>query len=132
MASLRTRAAAFALFDTALGTCGIAWGDHGIAGTQLPEADVAATRTRLQQRFPSAKEAEPPPEIADVIVRITALFRGQRVDLTDVTVDMASIPNFERDVYRAAREIRPARRRRMARSRSESASRHKHERSASR
>src|SRR5690348_10137815 len=107
MASLRTRATAFALFETAVGTCGVAWADHGITGTQLPEADVAATRARLQQRFPSAKEAEPTPEIADVIARITALFRGERVDLTDVAIDMASIPDFERDVYAAAREIPP-------------------------
>ena len=54
MTSLRTRADAFALFDTAVGVCGIAWAAEGIAGTQLPEETVAATRTRLQQRFPKA------------------------------------------------------------------------------
>ena len=105
MTSLRTRATAFALFDTAVGTCGIAWADRGIAGTQLPEHDVAATRARLQQRFPNAQDAEPTPEIADAIQRIIALLRGERIDLTGVAVDMASIPAFERDVYVAAREI---------------------------
>jgi methylated-DNA-[protein]-cysteine S-methyltransferase len=105
MPSLRTRATAFALFDTAVGTCGIAWADRGIAGTQLPERDVTATRGRLQQRFPSAKESEPTPEIADTIGRIIALLRGERIDLTDVTIDMAAIPDFERNVYAAAREI---------------------------
>jgi len=105
MPSLRTRAAAFALFDTAVGTCGIAWAERGIAGTQLPELDVVVTRARLQQRFPNAKEAEPTPEISDTIRRIIALLRGERVDLTDVAVDMESIPEFERAVYIAAREI---------------------------
>ncbi|HJS02066.1 MAG TPA: cysteine methyltransferase, partial [Variovorax sp.] len=28
----------FALFDTAIGACGIAWGARGIVGVQLPEA----------------------------------------------------------------------------------------------
>jgi methylated-DNA-[protein]-cysteine S-methyltransferase len=105
MASIRTRATAFTLFDTAVGTCGIAWSDRGIAGTQLPERDAAATRARLQQRFPNATEAEPTPAIADTIERIVALLRGERVDLRDVTIDMATIPDFERDVYVAAREI---------------------------
>jgi methylated-DNA-[protein]-cysteine S-methyltransferase len=105
MTSIRTRATDFALFDTAVGTCGIAWAEHGIAGTQLPEHDRAATRARLQQRFPNAKETQPSDEIAATIDRIVALLRGERVDLTDVPVDMASIPDFERDVYAAAREI---------------------------
>jgi len=105
MPSLRTRATAFALFDTPVGTCGIAWSDHGIAGIQLPELDVPATRVRLQQRFPNAKEVEPTSEISETIRRIVALLRGERIDLTDVIVDMTSIPEFEREVYVAAREI---------------------------
>ena len=107
MPSLRTRATAFALFDTAVGPCGIAWAERGIAGTQLPEHDRASTRARLQQRFPNATETEPSPEIADAVRRITALLRGERVDLSDVSVDMESIPDFEHDVYVAAREIPP-------------------------
>ena len=105
MPSLRTRATAFALFDTAVGTCGIAWADHGIAGTQLPEHDAAATRARLQQRFPNAEEVEPTPEIAETIRRIVSLLAGERIDLSGVRIDMTSIPEFERDVYVAAREI---------------------------
>jgi methylated-DNA-[protein]-cysteine S-methyltransferase len=34
-----------------------------------------------------------------------SLLRGERVDLRDVVLDMASIPEFERNVYSAAREI---------------------------
>jgi len=28
----------FTLFDTAIGRCGIAWGERGIVGVQLPES----------------------------------------------------------------------------------------------
>ena len=34
----------FALFETAVGLCGVAWSSSGILGVQLPEGD--ATRTR--------------------------------------------------------------------------------------
>ena len=39
-----------ALFDTAIGRCGVAWGDAGLRGVQLPEADDARTRAELLAR----------------------------------------------------------------------------------
>ena len=53
-------ASGFALFDTAIGRCGIAWGERGIAGVQLPEAGEPETRARMLHRFPAAGEAAPP------------------------------------------------------------------------
>ena len=46
-------ASGFVLFDTAIGRCGIAWGERGVAGVQLPEAGEAETRARMLQRFPA-------------------------------------------------------------------------------
>src|SRR3569833_3074627 len=54
----------YALFDTEIGTCAIAWGPRGINGVQLPMGDEDKTRIRMQQRFGDIAEAEPP---ADVI-----------------------------------------------------------------
>jgi len=64
-------AQAFALFDTPIGSCGIAWNAKGIAGFHLPLATAQATRTRLQQRWAGAVEGAPPPgvQLAD--------FRGE-------------------------------------------------------
>ena len=45
-------AISFAIFETAIGACGIAWGERGIAAVQLPEASEQKTRARLQRRFP--------------------------------------------------------------------------------
>ena len=102
----RTRTAtAFALFDTALGVCGIAWNDLGVVGVHLPDRDAAATRARLEQKFRDAREAEPSAELARTIQRIIALLRGERVDLSAVPIDMRGIAEFERAVYVAAREI---------------------------
>ena len=74
----------FALFDTAIGRCGIAWGGRGLVCVQLPEAGDAATRARVLRRCPDAREASPPPDVRRAIVRIGALLRGEASDLSGV------------------------------------------------
>ena len=59
----------FALFETVIGRCGIAWGGRGIVGVQLPEAREAATRLRMLRRFPDAREVPPPPTVRRAIKR---------------------------------------------------------------
>ena len=44
----------FTIFDTAVGRCGIAWGDLGIVGVQLPEARELETRRRMYRLYPEA------------------------------------------------------------------------------
>jgi len=97
----------FALFDTAIGACGIAWSARGIAGVQLPEADAEATRARLRRRFADAREALPPPEIQRAIDGIVVLLCGEPVDLHDIAIDDAAISEFNRRVYAIARKIPP-------------------------
>jgi methylated-DNA-[protein]-cysteine S-methyltransferase len=95
----------FALFDTSIGRCGIAWGARGIAGVQLPEASEPKTRARLMRRYPHAREAPPPAEVRRAIDAIASLLRGEPSDLSAVVLDMEGIPEFERRVYAAARGI---------------------------
>jgi methylated-DNA-[protein]-cysteine S-methyltransferase len=97
----------FALFDTSIGRCGIAWGARGILAVQLPEASEPETRARLVQNFPEAREAAPPPAVARAIAGIVALIRGEAVDLSGIELDMDRVPPFHRRVYAAAREIPP-------------------------
>ncbi|MCC6764539.1 MAG: methylated-DNA--[protein]-cysteine S-methyltransferase [Deltaproteobacteria bacterium] len=97
----------FALFDTPIGHCGIAWGPEGITGLQLPDAGPRATRARLRARFPAATEAEPPAAVARVVDAIGRLLAGEKVDLSTVTLDMDGVPPFHRRVYEAARAIAP-------------------------
>ena len=97
----------FALFDTAIGRCGVAWGGRGIAGVQLPEAGERETRARMLRRFPAAGEAAPPLEVQRVVDRIVALLRGEVNDLSTVKLDMDEVPAFHRRVYEAARVIPP-------------------------
>ena len=98
-------ASGFALFNTAVGRCGLAWGERGVAGVQLPEAGERETRARMLQRFPAAGETAPPPEVQRVIDRLVALLRGEASDFSTIALDMDEVPAFHRRVYEAARAI---------------------------
>jgi methylated-DNA-[protein]-cysteine S-methyltransferase len=100
-------AISFAIFETAIGACGIAWGERGIAAVQLPEADEPKTRARLQRRFPEAREAPPTPEVQHAVDGITVLLRGEASDLSAVRLDVEDLPAFNRRVYEIARTIPP-------------------------
>ena len=100
-------ATGFALFPTDLGHCAIAWSDDAITGTQLPEKDAAATRRRMQRRFPNSTESSPPPSIRRTIENITALLHGEQRDLSEIALVMNDVPPFNRRVYEVAREIPP-------------------------
>lgn len=102
------KGAGFALFDTAVGRCGVAWGDDGlIRCLQLPEATPQHTRRRLAGRFPDGPESAPPPEVTRVMAAIVALTAGERVDLSPVPLDLAGVADFDRRVYEVARTIPP-------------------------
>jgi methylated-DNA-[protein]-cysteine S-methyltransferase len=95
----------FALFDTAIGRCGIAWGPHGIGGVQLPETREVETRARLLRQFPNAREAAPPADVQWAIDGIVALLEGEASDLSTVRLDLDRLPPFHRRVYDVARTI---------------------------
>jgi methylated-DNA-[protein]-cysteine S-methyltransferase len=97
----------FALFDTAIGSCGIVWAERGVVAVQLPEASEAATRARMRRRFPEAGETPPPASVERAIAGIVTLLDGETTDLSDVVVDMEHIPPFNRRVYEIARAIPP-------------------------
>lgn len=97
----------FALFDTPIGSCGIAWSGRGIVGSQLPEGSADRARQRFLRRFPGAVEAAPPPQIRQATARIVALLSGERVDLSDLPLDMERTASFEKEVYAVARKIPP-------------------------
>src|SRR6516225_7050782 len=84
----------FALFETAIGCCGIVWSERGIASVQLPERSKAATRNRLLRRFPMARDGAPPPEVKRAIDDITALVGGERRDLNHLTIDVGATLSY--------------------------------------
>jgi methylated-DNA-[protein]-cysteine S-methyltransferase len=95
----------YTVFDTAVGRCGIAWGELGVLGVQLPEAREIETRRRLFQLFPEARELRPPPEIQSAIDGIATLLCGKGCDFSEVRLDMTAVRPFDGRVYDFTRTI---------------------------
>jgi len=98
----------FAIFDTAIGRCGIVWGARGI------NWGAAADGQRGQDPYPHSAsamaiiaEAPPSAEVQSAIDGIVELLAGKPNDLTDVVLDLDGVPEFNRGVYDIARTIPP-------------------------
>src|SRR5258708_21211806 len=97
----------FALFETPIGACGIAWGPRGIMGLQLPESTAQGTRTRMQRRWAGAIETPPPAGVQRAIDRVLALLAGEAVDLRQIPLHLTAAPDLHPKVYEVARTIPP-------------------------
>jgi methylated-DNA-[protein]-cysteine S-methyltransferase len=93
------------VFDTAIGTCGVAWSERGLVAVQLPARDRAATERRLIARARSTGAAAPPPAIAALIADIARYLAGERVDFSAVPVDLSSLDPFRRQLYETMRAL---------------------------
>lgn len=100
-------ARSFTVFDTAIGACALVWGEAGIVGALLPEADGGALRARVSRRFAGAVEAPPPPTVAQAVAGVVALLAGEKRDLADVALDFSASTDFQRRVYAVVRAIPP-------------------------
>ncbi|MBR0698137.1 methylated-DNA--[protein]-cysteine S-methyltransferase [Bradyrhizobium lablabi] len=97
----------FAIFETAIGPCGVVWGPRGVTGVQLPMSDEEKTRKRILQRNDDVTEASPPAEVQHAIDGMIELLAGKPNDLADIVLDLGGVPEFNRGVYDIARKIPP-------------------------
>lgn len=95
----------YAVFETELGFAGIAWNDAGVRRFQLPSADATATCGSLLRRAREAKAAVPPVPIAQTIETVKRYFAGDRVDFSDVTLDLTDQSDAFREIYATARRV---------------------------
>jgi len=102
----------YCLFETPLGTCGIAWRESPdsnsapvVTGLQLPEATPQKTESRIASRVGSRHPSVPPPGIAEIIEKVRRHLRGEVQDFRDVPIDLNGVPAFSLQVYETAREI---------------------------
>jgi methylated-DNA-[protein]-cysteine S-methyltransferase len=87
----------YALVDTAIGTFGIAWTDKGLARVALPGRDRAGTELWIS-RDP-AEPGFPDGPVAGLPERIKRYAEGAHEDFTDVPLDLADVPLFNRQAY---------------------------------
>lgn len=95
----------YALFETAIGTAGVAWNDAGLVAVHLPEQERDTARRGVLKRFPDAVEAEPTPEVARAMAAIADQLAGEPTDLSGIPLDVSRTPEFHVRVYEIARAI---------------------------
>ncbi len=95
----------YCLFETAIGSCGVAWSEHGLTQLRLPESDRAKTEKRIKARSPNAEPQAPPPAIARAIREIQLYLTGSRVDFASVMLDLEGVAPFNRTIYDLARSV---------------------------
>jgi methylated-DNA-[protein]-cysteine S-methyltransferase len=93
------------IFETAHGTCGIAWSNAGVSRFQLPGQSAEATERSLQRHLPGAKPGTPPPQVAETIATAKRYFAGEKVEFSDVQLDLDGQHEFFQQVYAAARRV---------------------------
>jgi methylated-DNA-[protein]-cysteine S-methyltransferase len=95
----------YCLFDTAIGAVGLAWSADGITRLQLPEAGRAATERRLRGRSASTVADQPPPQISRAIDAVQRYMAGERMDFSDIKLDLTGVGPFHRSIYEALRRV---------------------------
>lgn len=93
------------VFETASGFCAIAWSDAGIARFHLPTSTAAATERSLRRRLIDAEAGTPPAEVMAVIAAAKRYFAGEKVDFSNVSLDLGGQDEFFRKIYAAARRL---------------------------
>ena len=93
------------IFDTPAGFCAIAWHDAGITRLQLPMQSEPAAERLLLQRLPTASSAAPTAEVAEVIAAIKRYFAGEKIDFSEVRLDLGGQEALFRRIYEAARRV---------------------------
>jgi methylated-DNA-[protein]-cysteine S-methyltransferase len=97
----------YAVFETAIGPCALAWAETGVVGVQLPYHGAEGTRARVRERFGNPVEREPTPTVGLWIAAIQQLLAGEQHTLDEIVLDMTGVPPFHQRVYAAARAIPP-------------------------
>jgi methylated-DNA-[protein]-cysteine S-methyltransferase len=95
----------YAVFESAIGACGVAWNDAGVTRFHLPEASRDATEGRLRGGTDGPSLQAPPQAVAGAIADLQRYFAGERIDFSGIAVDLAGVPPFYVRVYEIARQI---------------------------
>jgi methylated-DNA-[protein]-cysteine S-methyltransferase len=95
----------YCVFDTAAGFCAIAWSDAGVARFHLPTSTAAATERGLRRRLIDAEPAMPPVEVNAVVEAAKRYFAGEKVDFSNVPLDLHGQDEFFLQIYAAARRV---------------------------
>ncbi len=98
-------AAAYHLFETAIGRCAIVWRDGRILRVFLPAPDDERMRAGVARAYPGATDADPPAAVASVIGKIVTLCGGKAQRFDDAPLDRSLIEPFAARVFAALEKV---------------------------
>lgn len=95
----------YLIFETAGGYCGIAWNSVGITRLQLPAKSAEAAQRNLLRRLPGAGPGTPPPAVLEAVAAVERYFNGEKIEFSDVRLDLDGQGEFFKRIYAAARRL---------------------------
>jgi methylated-DNA-[protein]-cysteine S-methyltransferase len=95
----------YTVFKTPSGYVALAWTARGVSGLRLPTPTEQAAQAAILTRLPSAERTAPGPAVGQLIADIVRYFEGERVDFSDVSVDLGSQTPFFSNVYSEIRKL---------------------------
>ena len=97
--------AEYHLFETAHGFAALAWSERGVTSFRLPAPTAGEARRSLLRRQPGAAEALPSASLAAVVEAAQRYFEGERIDFTDVPLDLAHQDPLFAKIYGLVRSL---------------------------
>jgi len=95
----------YATFETKTGFVGLAWNQQGVCSLRLPARSEASAEAAILRRLPEARRALPSPVIAQLISDIQRYFDGEKIDFSQVAVDLGVQEPFTSKVYAEVRKL---------------------------
>lgn len=95
----------YQLFDTAFGTCAIAWSELGLTRVQLPEATPAETESRVRDGGTLTAASTLPVFAEQALTALESYFQGVSVSLENLLLDESLVSEFNARAYRELRSV---------------------------
>jgi methylated-DNA-[protein]-cysteine S-methyltransferase len=95
----------YTTFETKSGFVGLAWNQQGVSGLRLPASTEESAEAAILRRLPEARRALPAPAVAQLISDIQRYFEGEKIDFSQVAVDLGVQDPFFSRVYVEVRKL---------------------------
>lgn len=95
----------YIVFETAAGYCGIAWSEAGITRLTLPARSAEAAERYLLRRLPGAEPGTLTAEADKAVTAVKQYFAGEKVEFSDIRLDLDGQEDFFKHIYAAARRV---------------------------
>jgi methylated-DNA-[protein]-cysteine S-methyltransferase len=94
------------IFSSSFGLCGLAWSEKGVTAFQLPEGEKRALEARMRKGARQERRGEPPQMAECAVKKLQRFFDGEKIDFSDLSLDLDACRPFDKAVYHAALSVR--------------------------